>query len=120
MSFEPTDKVKELIAQVDQFMDDHVFQHELDYWHWVDDAKNEFQYPPWFEGLKAKARDAALVIPVQINGKVRQKISVPNDTSKDDLESLARNDEKIAEALAGKNVVKTIVVPGRLVNFVAK
>ena len=56
MDFEPSEKVRGLIAQVEAFMEEHIFPRELDYWEWVDDAKNEWQYPPWFEGLKAKAR----------------------------------------------------------------
>ncbi|MEM7406362.1 MAG: acyl-CoA dehydrogenase family protein [Pseudomonadota bacterium] len=60
MSFEPSEKVRELVDAVDQFMDEHVFQYELEYWNWVDEATNEFQYPPWFEDLKSKARDAGI------------------------------------------------------------
>ena len=51
--------------------------------------------------------------------KVRiPKIVVAADASRDDLESAARSDPKVNQLLAGKDVVKTIVVPGRLVNFV--
>ena len=60
MSFEPSEKVQGLIEQVEAFMDEHVFQYELDYWNWVDNGENEFVYPPWFEGLKAKAKEAGI------------------------------------------------------------
>ncbi len=56
MDFEPSEKVRGLMAQVEAFMEEHIFPRELEYWEWVDDAKNEWLYPPWFEGLKAKAR----------------------------------------------------------------
>jgi leucyl-tRNA synthetase len=57
---------------------------------------------------------------VQINGKLRSKITVAADADKSQLESAARADEKVRDLLNGKQVVKVIVVPGRLVNFVIK
>ena len=60
MSFEPSEKVQGLVTQVEAFMEEHIFQYELDYWNWVDNQANEFIYPPWFEGLKAKAREAGI------------------------------------------------------------
>ena len=54
MSFEPSEKVVGLMAQVEAFMEEHIFPRELDYWEWVDDGKNQWVYPPWFEGLKEK------------------------------------------------------------------
>ncbi|MEE2782770.1 MAG: acyl-CoA dehydrogenase family protein [Pseudomonadota bacterium] len=60
MDFELTDKVLELRARVDQFMDEHIFPRELEYWEWTDDHNNAWTYPPWFEDLKAKARDAGI------------------------------------------------------------
>jgi acyl-CoA dehydrogenase len=41
-------------------MDEHIFQYELRHWDWVDNAENNFVYPPWFEDLKQKARDAGI------------------------------------------------------------
>ncbi len=60
MDFELTDKVLELRARVDQFMDEHIFPRELEFWEWTDDHNNAWTYPPWFEDLKAKARDAGI------------------------------------------------------------
>ncbi|MBQ60734.1 MAG: acyl-CoA dehydrogenase [Gammaproteobacteria bacterium] len=60
MDLEYSDKVQELLARVESFMDGHIFAHELDYWEWVDDAENLWQYPPWFEGLKSKAKAAGI------------------------------------------------------------
>ena len=57
---------------------------------------------------------------MQVNGKLRGRIVVPAGADKAVMEAAARADEKIAELLAGKTVVKTIVVPGKMVNFVVK
>jgi len=62
--------------------------------------------------------DSTVEVPVQIKGKVRAKIKVAADISKDQLLDLAKAEPKIAEQLDGKKIVKEIVVPGRLVNFV--
>ncbi|QPJ60916.1 MAG: leucine--tRNA ligase [Candidatus Nitronauta litoralis] len=59
-----------------------------------------------------------ITIVVQINGKVRQKLTVPKAISEDDLKSKAMEDEKILPWVEGKTVRKTIVVPGKLVNIV--
>lgn len=60
MDFELSDKVLELRARVDDFMSRHVIPRELEYWDWVDDHTNAWQYPPWFEDLKAKAKAAGI------------------------------------------------------------
>ena len=77
-------------------------------------------YETWPEYDDAMTKDDTIEIPVQINGKVRAKITVAADASRDELEAAAREDEKISEQLASGNLVKTIVVPGRLVNFVVR
>ena len=59
-------------------------------------------------------------MPVQIQGKLRSRIQVSPDIDKAALEEAAKNDPRIAELLQGKTIVKTIVVPGRMVNFVVK
>ncbi|NLC11463.1 MAG: leucine--tRNA ligase [Firmicutes bacterium] len=59
-------------------------------------------------------------IAVQINGKVRGKVVVPVDISQESLKEAALSDEKISRQLQGKKIVKVIVVPGRLVNIVAR
>ena len=53
-----------------------------------------------------------------MNGKLRDKIVVPKDASKEAIEAAARNSAKIAEWTAGKEIRKVVVVPGRLVNLV--
>ena len=64
--------------------------------------------------------DATIELPVQINGKVKARIDVPTDASKEDTEAVALADARVKELTEGKNVVKVIVVPGRMVNFVVK
>jgi leucyl-tRNA synthetase len=57
---------------------------------------------------------------VQVNGKVRSRIFAPFGTPKDQLESRAMTDEKVRQFTAGKQVVKVIAVPDKLVNIVVK
>ena len=64
--------------------------------------------------------DDTVEVPVQINGKVKARIDVATDASKDDLEAAALADERVADLVAGKNVVKVIAIPGRMVNLVVK
>ena len=77
-------------------------------------------YEPWPTFDEAATQDNVLEIPVQIRGKVRTKLQVPADTDQATLEEMARNDAKVIELLAGKEVIKVVVVPKRLVNFVVK
>lgn len=57
---------------------------------------------------------------VQVNGKVRNKINAPVGIDQDVMKNLALNDEKIKEFIEGKNVVKVIAIPSKLVNIVVK
>jgi leucyl-tRNA synthetase len=57
---------------------------------------------------------------VQVNGKVRDRLDVPAGVGKEDMVSRARASEKVAAHLDGKDVVKTVVVPPKLVNFVVR
>jgi len=57
---------------------------------------------------------------VQINGKVRDRVRVPIHAEKEEIETLVLASPKVAEAVAGQSIVKTIVVPGKLVNIVVK
>jgi leucyl-tRNA synthetase len=75
---------------------------------------------PWPKFDEALAREDEIEVPVQINGKLRALIRVPVDASREALEAAARVDEKVQTALAGKTVVKVIVVPGKLINFVVR
>ena len=75
---------------------------------------------PWPQpDADAMERDT-IELMVQVNGKVRGKISVAADTTKDVIEQTALSDANVQKFSEGKNVVKVIVVPGRLVNVVVK
>ncbi|NOY30119.1 MAG: leucine--tRNA ligase [Planctomycetes bacterium] len=82
--------------------------------------KKTLAYEPWPAYDEAMLVEAEIEIPVQIKGKVRAKIRVPADADQATIEALARADTRIIELLDGKELVKTIVVPGRMVNFVVK
>jgi leucyl-tRNA synthetase len=62
--------------------------------------------------------DETVEVPVQVNGKVRAKVTVASGASEADHEAAARADARVAELLAGVAVRKVVVVPGRMVNFV--
>ena len=74
----------------------------------------------WPEYDEAKCIDDTVEIAVQINGKIRVKIEIAADASNDEAIAAAKADEKVAQELAGKNIIKEIYVKGRLVNIVAK
>ena len=74
----------------------------------------------WPEYDEAKTVENNIEIAVQINGKLRSTITVSKTISKDDAISVAKSDAKIAEALEGKNIIKEIFVPGKIVNIVVK
>jgi leucyl-tRNA synthetase len=66
------------------------------------------------------AKEEELEIPVQVNGKLRSRVVVPADSSEETVLERALADEKVRAAIAGKQVVKKIYVPGKLVNIVVK
>lgn len=73
----------------------------------------------WPSFDEAKCVDSTVEIVVQINGKIRARLSVPTDIESDKAIALAKKDEGIAAALEGKNIIKEIYVKGKLVNIVA-
>jgi leucyl-tRNA synthetase len=75
---------------------------------------------PWPKYDAALAKEDEVEIPVQINGKLRSRVVVPADSSEDFVKERALADEKIAAMLAGKQIVKVIYVPGKLVNIVIR
>jgi leucyl-tRNA synthetase len=77
-------------------------------------------YEPWPTYDDALTKDSEVEIPVQILGKLRGKVVVPAGSDQATITAAARADERIASLLVGKEIVKTIVVPGKLVNFVVK
>ena len=81
---------------------------------------NTLAYESWPTYDEAALVEDTVEIPVQIQGKLRSRITVPADADKAALEEAAKADAKVMEYLEGKQIVKTIVVPGRMVNFVVK
>ena len=77
-------------------------------------------YEPWPEFDESLIKEDWVEVPVQINGKLRSRVQVSAEADRDAQEAAARSDPKIAELLAGKTITKTIVVPGRMVNYVVK
>jgi leucyl-tRNA synthetase len=91
--------------------------HEL--WEMLGEKGNLLK-APWPRYDAALAKEEELEIPVQINGKLRGRIVVPADAPEDFVVERALSDEKVKSAIAGKQIVKTIFVPGKLVNIVVK
>ncbi len=77
-------------------------------------------HEPWPTYNEDMLAQDTVELPVQINGKVRARIQVPADASKDDAIEAALADPKVQENIAGKELVKKIAVPGRLINLVVK
>ncbi|MFC1901981.1 leucine--tRNA ligase [Chloroflexota bacterium] len=74
-------------------------------------------WPGWDEAL---AKDEEVTLVVQVNGKVRDKITVPASIAEDEAKKLAAESQKVQTHVEGREVVKVIYIPGRLVNIVAK
>jgi len=64
-------------------------------------------------------QQSTLTIVAQVNGKLRAKLELPSNCSKEELEAAALADENIEKHIAGLTIRKVIVIPGRLVNIVA-
>ncbi|ERN52371.1 leucine--tRNA ligase [Alkalihalophilus marmarensis] len=73
------------------------------------------EWPTYEESLLVENE---VEVVVQINGKVRAKLVIPADASRDQMEEIAKNDDKVQEAIGDKTVRKIIAVPGKLVNIV--
>jgi leucyl-tRNA synthetase len=91
--------------------------HEL--WEMIGETSNLLK-APWPKYDAALAALDEIEIPVQINGKLRSRIVVPADASEDLIRERALADEKVKMAIAGKQIVKVIVVPSKLVNIVVR
>ena len=74
----------------------------------------------WPSYDEAKCKAAVVEIAVQVNGKIRAKLEVAADADKESVLAAAKSSEKIAQELAGKQIIKEIVVPGKLVNLVVR
>jgi leucyl-tRNA synthetase len=93
------------------------FAHEL--WEMTGETSNLLK-TAWPNYDPAQAAEDEIEIPVQVNGKLRSVVIVPADASEDQIKQAALADEKVKGAISGKQIVKLIVVPGKLVNIVVK
>ncbi|MCX6963762.1 MAG: leucine--tRNA ligase [Verrucomicrobia bacterium] len=75
---------------------------------------------PWPVHDEALLVENEIELVVQVNGKVRERLRVPKDSTKEQIEKAALESPKVVEATAGLSIAKVIVVPGKLVNIVAK
>ena len=91
--------------------------HEL--WEMLGEKGNLLK-APWPKYDAALAKEEEIEIPVQVNGKLRSRVVVSADATEDVVLERALADEKVRAAIGGKQIVKKIYVPGRLVNIVVK
>ena len=89
-------------------------------WQSLAQTDESISYVAWPTYDESKLVEAEVEIVVQIKGKVRAKLVVAKDLSREELQEIALADEKIESEIAGKEVVKVISVPNKLVNIVVK
>ena len=77
-------------------------------------------YESWPAYDESKCASDTIEMPIQVNGKVRNVIAIGKNASKEEVLSIVMADEKIKAAIDGKNIVKEIVVPGKIINIVVK
>ncbi|HOC70921.1 MAG TPA: class I tRNA ligase family protein, partial [Candidatus Hydrogenedentes bacterium] len=77
-------------------------------------------YEPWPDYDESLLVENTMEIPVQVLGKLRGKIEVPTDSTRESVLEAAKADPKIASCLQGKTIIKEIYVPGKMVNLVVK
>ena len=74
----------------------------------------------WPEFDEAKTVESSIEIGVQVNGKLKSTVKLPMDCEQQQAVDTALADEKVKNAIAGKNIVKTIVVKNKIINLVVK
>jgi leucyl-tRNA synthetase len=82
--------------------------------------ENTLAYEPWPQYDDALLVEDTLEVPVQVNGKLRGKISIPANAPEAEVIEAAKADEKVAAYLESKEIAKAIYIPGKLVNLVVK
>ena len=110
-SFAATSLIK-LMSPVTVFMADEIWK-ELG-------SKTSIHDEKWCEYDENLAKASSITLVVQINGKVKDKIEADEGLDNDSLKEIAMNSRKIKDLIEGKTIVKTIVVPKKLVNIVVK
>ena len=83
-------------------------------------GKTSIHEEPWCKWDENLAKASKITLVVQVNGKVKDKLEADEEATNDELQTLAINSEKIKELTNGKEIVKVIVVPKKLVNIVVK
>ena len=83
-------------------------------------SKETITYEPWPTYDENKIQTSTIEIGVQVNGKLRSTIKVQKDSSKEELEKLALKEENVINHIQNKEIIKTVVVPNRIVNIVVK
>jgi len=73
----------------------------------------------WPEFDAALTREDSVEIPVQVNGKLRSKLRIAKGAPREDVEQLAKQDDKVQPHIDGKTIRKVVVIPDKLVNIVA-
>ena len=111
LSFASTTLIK-LMSPVTVFMADEIWK-ELG-------SNNSIHEEKWCEYDENLAKASSITLVVQINGKVKDKIEVDEGLDNETLKEIALSSEKVKELTNGKTIVKTIVVPKKLVNIVVK
>ncbi|HHK5584580.1 TPA: leucine--tRNA ligase [Streptococcus mutans] len=89
-------------------------------WQVLTQSGESLSYVTWPSYDESKLVEDEIEIVLQIKGKVRAKVVVPKDSSREDLEKIALANDKIQAEVAGKDIVKVIAVPNKLVNIVVK
>ncbi|EMC56303.1 leucine--tRNA ligase [Streptococcus mutans] len=89
-------------------------------WQVLTQSGESLSYVTWPSYDESKLVEDEIEIVLQIKGKVRAKVVVPKDSSREDLEKIALANDKIQAEIAGKDIVKVIAVPNKLVNIVVK
>ena len=77
-------------------------------------------FEPWPEYDESKMQDDLIKIAVSVNGKLRATMDVPVNIEKDELLRLAKTNDNVQRHIEGKEIIKEIVVPGKIVNIVVK
>ena len=89
-------------------------------WHEVFKHKDTIAYEPWPKYDEKNREDSDITIGVQVNGKLRGTINIPKDLSKEETEKKAMENDNVIKFTEGKEIVKVIVIPGKIVNIVVK
>jgi leucyl-tRNA synthetase len=89
-------------------------------WEHIGEQHSELLRNSWPHFSPVLAKEEEIEIPVQVNGKLRSRVTVPADATEEFVIARALADEKVRATIAGKQVVKKIYVPGKMVNIVVK